>query len=148
LHGITALWIFTLMKRIDLSNSTQHEGEKLKREIEDLLLAYTEEMKEDNQKLMKELKRREASNHTIITEQKEMTNHQVKTETKPIEQIEKSEKGTREEQPAYTPPLPDEEESYHYSESETARVLALANKGLTAEEIAKKLNIGTGEVEL
>ncbi|MFC0472029.1 DUF6115 domain-containing protein [Halalkalibacter kiskunsagensis] len=35
-----------------------------------------------------------------------------------------------------------------YEQSDTAKVLSLSKKGLNAEEIAKRLHLGKGEVEL
>lgn len=137
LHGVTILWIFVLMKRIDLANSTKHEGEKLKREIEQLLLSYTAEMKEENEKLIRALEQKNEK------EQLEQKNE----EEEKVEEGAEVERETS-ERPYTLPLLDDESGSIDYTVSETARVLALADKGLQADEIAKTLNIGVGEVEL
>lgn len=133
LHGVTALWIFTLMKRLELVTISKKEMEQAKNEIEDLLLSYTEEMKEENERLVAMLK----------GSQQKPT---MDKETYQNEQIKKVKKEPEERYDNYAPPTIDQKPIYE--RSTTAEVLALAKQGQTTEQIAKSLDIGTGEVEL
>ncbi len=139
LHGVTALWIATLMKRMELANGSKQDTDKLKREIEDLLLSYTEEMKEENNKLANQLKALPVKEYATSFEKEEEEREQQAN----LSELE------QEEELNYEPPLPDDNGvEIDLQQSQTARVLALSDQGLTVEQIAKTLDIGTGEVEL
>ncbi|GAE36055.1 hypothetical protein JCM9157_3200 [Halalkalibacter akibai JCM 9157] len=162
LHGITFLWIMTLLQK----QSANHNQDlpKIKNEIEDLLIAYTAEMKEQNEKLIVELERR---NEKSI---KEVRLQQQKDRLKSVENKNDSEqeqhKQINEEEVAdrtvskpsarkstnyeeYQPPeIESEDIQAGYEQSDTAKVIALSKQGESLENIAKKLGLGKGEVEL
>jgi hypothetical protein len=57
LHGVTILLMLTLAKKVSVTESFDPErGEKVKQEMEDMLFAYTVQMKEENERLLKEIK--------------------------------------------------------------------------------------------
>ncbi|MDT8859000.1 hypothetical protein N0O92_02070 [Alkalihalobacillus sp. MEB130] len=152
LHAFTFLWIITLMKRQQHVQplSTKENEDKLKSEIEDLLVSYTVEMKEENERLVKQLKQLKATpekkSQGTSSEENPSPKQSLK-ESERVKQVPTRESITYDD---YSPPLIEEDqmESDMYEQSDTAKVLALAKQGLHAEEIAKKLSLGKGEVEL
>ncbi|MDE5412939.1 DUF6115 domain-containing protein [Alkalihalobacterium chitinilyticum] len=152
LHLLTFLWIVTLLQKINNQQTPAVDEEKLKREIEDLLFAYTSEMKEENQQLLEQLNKykQESSTASSIKRSEDqvkapevMMSTEMKEENKrppaSKEQIEYED---------YQPPALEVEETEMYEQSNTAKVLSLSKQGYSAEEIAKKLQLGKGEVEL
>ncbi len=149
LHFVAFFIIIILAQKVNANSSigSENDTEKLKHEIEDLLLSYTTEMKEENEKLINKLamkkKTLDHSQRTVVTtydrKQKEKIEKKA-TENRPVRQKD-------DEENLYVPPQVHEQEDT-VEQSTTAQVLSLANQGYTAKEIAKKLNIGDGEVEL
>lgn len=145
LHGVTFLWILTLMKRNSIAEHTIEDSEQLKQEIEDILLAYTAEMKEENERLLAQLRQKQAEapkNESAVENQISLA--KAVKETAPPEKEPPSASGYED----YQPPPVDDGEEVSFEQSDTARVLLLAKQGKSAEEIARKLNVGKGEVEL
>ncbi|UOE92815.1 coupling factor for flagellin transcription and translation [Alkalihalobacillus sp. LMS39] len=141
-HLFTILWIITLIQKLNAKESPI-DSEKVKQEIEDLLIAYTTEMKEENEKLAQQLR-------AVSTRQAEMVtpsyNQNIYKEQTPTRVVPTTPKARYE---GYTPPVIEEEKQEEiYEQSDTAKVLALAKQGWKAEEIAKKLQLGKVEVEL
>ena len=164
LHLFTFFWIINLIQKINLkSPNDTKEIERIKSEIEDVLLSYTAEMKEENEKLVLEMKKLKIDNNQMI-KRMEMnkeeepieipnklnaqrvfrTSNAYKVNTQPTNQ-----KPKRESYEEYNPPvIEDEKENDIFEQSDTAKILALAEQGNNAEQIAKKLSLGKGEVEL
>ncbi|PRO65204.1 DUF6115 domain-containing protein [Alkalicoccus urumqiensis] len=137
MHLFTIYAIVVLFRR----DSAQNNGdlERSKKEIEDLLEAYTEEMKEENERLVKTLERRSAQSE----------NRTVDTNAAPEHTYSYNHKEPAAEEKPYLPPLPVEEEpSGTYETSTKAKVYQLQDQGYSIEETAKKLKMGAGEVEL
>jgi ElaB/YqjD/DUF883 family membrane-anchored ribosome-binding protein len=137
------------MQRQQRPNQLADDVLKMKREIEDLLVSYTSEMKEENERLIKQIQesKRSISNEDQRGEKKNSVVLQVEANST----SRKNENHYVEKDPYenYLPPIINsEEEEDVYEQSDTAKVLSLSKKGLTTEEIAKKLNLGKGEVDL
>ncbi|MCM3713221.1 hypothetical protein M3202_03925 [Alkalihalobacillus oceani] len=145
LHGVTFLWILTLMKRNSIAEHTIEDSEQLKQEIEDILLAYTAEMKEENERLLARLRQKqtEVPQKESAVEKKASPPETAKELAAP-----KKELAPEPDYEDYQPPLADDGEDVSFEQSDTARVLLLAKQGKSAEEIARTLNVGKGEVEL
>ncbi|MFV8827176.1 DUF29 family protein [Alkalihalobacterium sp. APHAB7] len=152
LHLLTFLWIVTLLQKINNQQTPAVDEEKLKREIEDLLIAYTSEMKEENEQLLEQLVKykQESSRPSSIKRDENLvkepevivstgTQDEIKLPSAPKEQTEYED---------YKPPALESEDSEMYEQSNIAKVLSLSKQGYSAEEIAKKLHLGKGEVEL
>lgn len=153
LHFISFFTIIILIQKINTKHPVGQamEQEKLKREIEDLLVAYTAEMKEENEKLVNKivLKRK-----TMEQEQKNTIKTYENQRTKIKDRVVSVKPLPKEQKPRYVdveedfmPPMIDEGED-KLEQSSTAQVLSLSNQGLSAKEIAKRLSMGDGEVEL
>lgn len=169
LNLATILWIVVLMQKINqpsLENETI-DADKVTREIEDLLIAYTAEMKAENEKLMsefilsKEEKKRTESSYEAVVETEPVKNPselEIKqSEVSSTEPIHKERMNEREKDDNvkaeerfsdYQPPSIQDAKEDIYEQSDTLKVLTLAKQGLNIEEIAKKLKMGKGEVEL
>ncbi len=142
--------IVLLFQKLNLksSNGQEHDQEKLKKEIEALLVTYTLEMKEENEKLVNKIVSKQK------TAEQQQTNSIKTYEKKP------SPKANRNEGAFSKRPLLEAEEIEEFvppiiegtadvvEQSKTAQVLSLANQGLSPKEIAKRLSMGDGEVEL
>ncbi|WP_078554636.1 DUF6115 domain-containing protein [Alkalihalobacterium alkalicellulosilyticum] len=151
LHVFTILWIFTLFQKINHSVNQTINEEKLKAEIEDLLVAYTAEMKEENEKLLKVINQNVTPKR--ITKLEPFEQNEIERTTpihKGLEEkveepkVERNEK----EYDDYLPPVVEDQQVDMYEQSDTAKVIALAKQGMSADDIAKKLNLGKGEVAL
>ena len=108
-----------------------NELEREKREIEDVLTARVLEMKEDNERFLQQLKT-ELDQRTY-REVDQRPRHQTRIESAVANGIKEL-------------PLTNEREKYE--QSFEAKVLNLAQQGYTANEIAKKVKKGKGEIEL
>lgn len=159
LHLVTLFIIIVLVQRINSFKPTtnSNEQEKMKQEIEDLLIAYTAEMKEENDKLISNIiqkrKTHEKAQHkTIHTYQnvkpnvKETAKIQHEPDSKITNKIDIIRTDNQEEQD-FVLPINFEAEDI-VEKSSTAQILSLSKQGYSAKEIAKKLDIGDGEVEL
>lgn len=127
------------------------DEEKVVKEIEDLLLSYTTEMKENNERLARRI-----SKLAVNSSHEKVDNH--KTEAKKTERVAPptslvnsflDSSSNEENYKEYEPPLPDENPEEMAVDSPTSsRVLSLYKQGYSATNIAKELRIGAGEVEL
>ncbi|QQK76358.1 hypothetical protein HUG15_12850 [Salicibibacter cibarius] len=99
-------------------------------EIERLLKRYTNEMKEDNERLLRQLRPMQAKTpkSSFLSELEQATG-----------KLEKQEKG-------YEPPEPTGENEAQVTPA--AQALRLAQTGKSKQEIAEALSLGHGEVEL
>ncbi|MCD8501537.1 MAG: hypothetical protein LRY71_07525 [Bacillaceae bacterium] len=140
LHIITLYVLTILIQRINAKEKKPEQNyEQIKREIEDLMLSYTTEIKEENTKLVRMISKMRIpkNNHqevANVTEKKRIVN--------PAE-----DEPSLQETDDFTPPKVVTIED-KFEQSSTAQILSLANQGLSPKEIAKKLNMGDGEVEL
>ncbi|MCL7746492.1 DUF6115 domain-containing protein [Halalkalibacter alkaliphilus] len=142
LHAFTFLWILTLMRQ--QPHSSKENYEQIKNEIEDLLVSYTAEMKEENEQLVKQLKehKEKATLETNLKPSSHVTPKKHENHKQLIDDKTAKYKD-------YIPPIVKEDtEADVYQQSETAKVISLSNQGLDTSQIAKKLGLGKGEVEL
>lgn len=156
LHFTTLFIIIVLVQKINAikPSTNTNEQEKIKREIEDLLVAYTAEMKEENEKLINKIiqKRKVLENAEQRTVQL-YENIKPKAETKKVDfkpdrqMLNEIMKDADEDEQTFAPPMIAENEDV-VEKSTTAEILSLRNQGYSVKEIAKMLNIGDGEVEL
>ncbi|OIJ13137.1 hypothetical protein BKP37_11560 [Anaerobacillus alkalilacustris] len=150
LHLVSFYLIIVLIQKTNSKKdlTETNELESIKREIEDLLISYTTEMKEENEKLLSDIERKRitkgVSELTIKSNDYKDDLH-VNSSAPHIQKnvLQK----VIEEDDAYTPPLVSVTED-SLEQSNTAKVLSFAKQGYTSKEIAKKLNMGDGEVEL
>ncbi|WNF35433.1 hypothetical protein RJD24_13295 [Bacillaceae bacterium IKA-2] len=160
LHLITLFIIVVLVQKTNIIKPSQHsnvqEQEKLKQEIEDLLVAYTIEMKEENEKLINKLVQKRKTQERVKIETVktyEKTRGQTNEAEMKIEQsglLKPSPKRnyqTQTDQDSFIPPIVEGTEDI-VEQSSTAQILSLAKQGYSAKVIAKRLSIGDGEVEL
>lgn len=160
LHFITFYLLIMFYQR--LKAQQPFDKEKTLREMEDLLIAYTQEMKDNNEKLAKTVLRERKAKSSFsppiskdITEAKIVQNDENMKEDqenileqKHKVQDEKVETEHFQEQVMnYTPPLPKDEPPPLHT-SPISQILSLHKRGLDVNEIAKQLNMGAGEVEL
>lgn len=131
LHFVAFFFMVILYQKVHAKEDTLQNMKKEKQEIEDLLIAYMEEMKEENRQLKEWIYEERPVKEEIRLEPKER-----KKETK--------------EDPAIKEPmvLPVENVQDVYDFSPSMQAITLANQGLSIEEIAKKMKKGKGEVEL
>lgn len=158
LHLITLFVIVVLVQKTNVIKpslrSNDQEQEKLKQEIEDLLVAYTIEMKEENEKLINKLVQKRKVQEKVQTETfktYEKTRGQTYQADKKVEPAAlpnpSLKKNYQTSEHSYGAPLVEETEDI-VEQSSTAQILSLAKQGYSAKAIAKRLNIGDGEVEL
>lgn len=155
LHLITLFIIIVLMQKVNTMKPSSNAGEqeKVKREIEDLLVAYTAEMKEENEKLVNKISQMRKTQEkvqlsTIRSYEKTQTkNEEKETSFNPRIRSQQNRPEIDENEETYAPPLIMESEDI-MEQSSTAQILSLSKQGYSPKEIAKKLNIGDGEVEL
>ncbi|OIJ17862.1 hypothetical protein BKP45_20085 [Anaerobacillus alkalidiazotrophicus] len=154
LHFVSFYLIIVLIQKTNSKKglTETNELETIKREIEDLLISYTTEMKEENEKLLSDIERKRktkgVSELTIKSNYDKDGLHVNfnKKNSAPLIQKNVLQK-VIEKDDAFTPPLVSVNED-SLEQSNTAKVLSYAKQGYTSKEIAKKLNMGDGEVEL
>lgn len=142
LHAFSFYWIFHLKQRTKETS-----------EIEGMLAAYTEEMKEENDKLIRQMKTfgenlsqtNEATSFPNAQKDENVENsseHEwaLPVETEPTENVDSA--------VSETDTAPVEEDEEKSEKSLEAQALSLAEEGLKQDEIAKKLGRGKGEIEL
>lgn len=146
------------MQREKQPEASKQEMEKIKNELEDLLIAYTAEIKEGNERLLKQLEENKQLNQVP----ERMTAPEIKNVEEPVKvkvnhnaphniHVKQNDfvEEPEERYDEYSPPVVNQAtEDMYYEQSDTAKVLALAKQGLSVEQIAKKLNMGKGEVDL
>ncbi|WP_444684193.1 DUF6115 domain-containing protein [Alkalicoccus luteus] len=123
LHLVTFYAVIILFRRQE-AEPTQDMDKKM-RQMEDILAAYTEEMKASNERLLQEIQGTAAAE---ISQKQKVAD---------AEEVQRS----------YTPPLPQEQDET-FQLSDRAKVLQLYAAGKKPEQIAEELQMGTGEVEL
>ncbi|UTR10841.1 hypothetical protein MM300_00440 [Evansella sp. LMS18] len=146
LHLVCFYFIILLYQR--LKHQEPFDKEKTLNEMEEMLLAYTTEMKENNEKIARIVSRKLNSQSAGPKPEDRSTDAGPDDYGREQEGPEGEILAFHAEQKEYTPPLPDEEKAVSVDTSPQSRVLSLHNEGYTINEIARKLNMGTGEVEL
>ncbi|WP_018922527.1 hypothetical protein [Salsuginibacillus kocurii] len=177
LHVFSIFFIILLYKKLH-RQGVDAGGERLKKEIEDLLIAHTEEMKAENEQLLNKLQtthteeRLEDQNHrqkeapspdTTTAGSKEPENKtgpakkrgKVNTFQSTLASVQANQSykkvnnntlEDRDEHNLYELPVDDVTDKVE--QSTEAQVIALYEEGLPPDEIAQKLQIGKGEVDL
>ncbi|WP_261132874.1 DUF6115 domain-containing protein [Bacillus sp. Marseille-Q3570] len=143
IHVITLLSLIIIWKR---SGAADHQDLKAaKKEMEDILLAYTTEMKEENEAFLKELASLDDRRKTDRN-QRDINGDEIPREKRPMNQKASDEIIQDEEDKIYSPPINEEKETFGVSLG--SQIISLHNNGYSLDEIAKKVNKGKGEVEL
>jgi hypothetical protein len=132
IHIVTLYVLFRLHQ-----NQKAVPAETAQKEIEGLLAAYVNEIKEENDNLIHRLGQNNGSEDVENRPEKESETESLKSK----EQME-----TDHEDIQYSPPVSQGEDSFE--QSLAARALFLEKQGCNHEEIARKLNKGKGEIEL
>ncbi|UTR15070.1 hypothetical protein MM221_00255 [Salipaludibacillus sp. LMS25] len=160
LHLISFFIIVVLFQRLD--NQKPLDKEKTLKEMEDLLISYTTEMKDNNERLARRMahltpsvkatpvtpklsfeEKETGSSPAFSDEVDELHGTNVKEDVnEPIEEASDTKYAE------YEPPLPSSEKEVSVEPSDTSKVLSLNKQGYTEQEIAKKLDMGAGEVAL
>lgn len=148
LHLFTFFWIIILMHKINVQSSSSNDYEKIKAEIEDILISYTEEMKDENEKLLVQIKKMKEENEKLKFHQEQASAIPRQTPLFPNNKQEEKEEKEKQYEHYRPPEIPDQPMEDLFEQSDTLKILTLAKQGLSAEQIAKKLNLGKGEVEL
>ncbi len=131
LHFVTFFILIVIVKKMRSAFDYQ-QFETQKKELEDLLAYYSVELKEENERFLKEILEKTKLQETG-TELKET--HNVAEEQNTLTEIEEI---VQEEKTVETYAQPSLE----------AQALQLYEQGYDIKEIAKKLNKGHGEIEL
>lgn len=162
LHFVCFYFLIILYQR--QKNQQPLDKEKILREMEDLLVAYTTEMKENNERLAKIVAReRKATpifspqSHQRMSTEKSILHKKISNVAKQgvtaTEKVQVNSEDsftptfTEETLSSYVPPIP-EDNLPPVETSPVSQILSLHRSGLPVNEIAKKLNMGAGEVEL
>ncbi|SDN28929.1 DUF6115 domain-containing protein [Alkalicoccus daliensis] len=154
LHLISFFALLVLYKRQE-AYRPENDNKNIK-EMEDMLLSYTTEMKDNNERLIRRLKEEKASYiKSGINSAEEETEKQTGPPA-PKENLPDStqhpetnkEQALYDKYENYEPPLPDLEKPPLVETTLRSQVLALKEKGYSENEIAQQLKIGAGEVEL
>ncbi|HET7522353.1 MAG TPA: hypothetical protein VFJ73_03405 [Bacillales bacterium] len=144
LHGICLYWIFRLK-----------QGTAAATEVENVLAAYSEQIREENDEFIRRLEALEHGDSRAEGETPENSRPlKKKNETEPAEaEISEADRESgnekrvqEDETGSFSSPADGVED--RFEPSLEARVLSLADQGFDHETIAKKLNCGKGEVEL
>ncbi len=140
IHIITLLSIIIVWKRSGAAE--QEDFRAMKSEMEDILIAYTTEMKEENEVFLKEL--------ASLQEEKPVGNRDNK-ENASTEKPEKKRMtgdipAKAEHEISYSPPVSKEKETFGASVS--SQILSMQKQEYSLDEIAKRVNKGKGEVVL
>lgn len=148
-HFVTFFTLIILYKRQEPTQSGNNQQSM--KEMEDMLLSYTTEMKENNERLIRRLKEEKSQ----LIKQQAMNIYETSPEVLTAKEGADKDKSTDtsavkvKAYEDYEPPVPSETSPEEKVEaSKHSRVLALNQEGYSEKEIARRLNIGAGEVEL
>ncbi|GGC97147.1 coupling factor for flagellin transcription and translation [Pontibacillus salipaludis] len=156
LHGILLVAIVILSLRVSKAKELEKRQEQIAKEIEDTFTAYLIEIKEENANLLNKLEENGDNGGKVKPDEETLEDAPYILNTRNdinhsydqvVEQEDTgSKRGNKNETPSYQPPVPDEQD--HYQPSIESTVLQMYNEGATIEEIAKRLDRGTTEIEL
>lgn len=156
LHLVSFFIMVILYQRIESQKPL--DKDKTIREMEDLLVSYTSEMKENNERLVRRMTK--ISPETVQkrpVDQSEKQNTLTKvvcSESKNDGPSSQSNENSSDlpyddnEYDQYMPPTPSDKDQVSFDSSSTANVLSLSKQGYSENEIAKRLQMGAGEVGL
>ncbi|MEK4565288.1 hypothetical protein MKX54_11490 [Alkalihalobacillus sp. FSL R5-0424] len=117
-------------RRVTELEKRLNKSEQMRDELEQSLLVFAEEMKSGNERILKQVSGVEA----------------LKVDSIPKRSVESSNSGLPQD---YKPLIPTEkQEDTSYQPSTQATVLNLYKQGFSPAEIAKRLHMGKGEVDL
>ncbi|MDG5788162.1 hypothetical protein QA612_11750 [Evansella sp. AB-P1] len=148
LHLISFLFMIILFQRQEKQQIVDQK--KILNEMEDMLVAYTAEMKENNERIAnivlkrsKEFTVSRAKNHENKDkiQEKDFADESIIIEKASIRMEDEDD-----EYEAYSPPVPEDDSKA--TTSANAKILSLHQEGYSVQEIAQQLNMGAGEVEL
>lgn len=171
LHLISLFAIVVLYQKTEAMQPPDHN--QTLREMEDLLISYTTEMKENNERMARRLSKLNTDQVAVRTAEgpnqnqtleRNQTKHpfdSVKKDVSFDEEMQNDHQNEKEsilnrendqspeadEYTDYVPPGVDDEE-VRVDTSSTSRILSLHAQGYSVQEIAKQLRMGAGEVEL
>jgi hypothetical protein len=140
---VNLFFILVLWKKYSLSDLSALE--KTKNEIEDLLISYTIEMKDDNEKLLSLLGNQIHKNDqvdNVLNQQFEEKNDNMVDEDNS-----KDKQAIQSDEITYAELINDTDQEV-VVKSVKEEAIMLSKEGLSLEEIAKKLGKGKGEIEL
>jgi len=157
LHLVSFFVMIILYQRVE--NQKPLDKDKTIREMEDLLVSYTAEMKENNERLVRRM--------TKISPATLGKNSDIQSENQNVYQansaypkVKKDEQTVESEEVSldvaidnnydeYTPPTPsNNKDQISFASSNTAKVLSMSKQGYSENDIAKRLQMGAGEVSL
>lgn len=119
-------------RKLTLLEKRLETSEQMREEMEQSLLIFAEEMKNGNDRILRQMSK-EKSLKEMLT---------------PIQTEEPIEKGLTSVED-YQPPVPKEEQAETvYQPSTQATIISLTKQGVSSTEIAKQLHMGKGEVDL
>ncbi|WP_096435382.1 DUF6115 domain-containing protein [Alteribacter populi] len=155
LHFISFYFLILLYQKQQNISYSEKKHKQTVQEIEDLLVAYTAEMKDSNEKLINELVEKQHETQAANPRNSDYKTEELGKEKQQSENIRphinpfpEPEVVILETEQNYSPPVPKDEPEESVEASQTAQVLSLYHQGYSELDIAKKLNIGNGEVQL
>ncbi|QTM99438.1 hypothetical protein ERJ70_09055 [Sediminibacillus dalangtanensis] len=150
LHIFTFIAIRLLFQKLQQNgNEGQAKIDSLQ-QSEEMLSAFLHEIREENDRLLKELDEPTSKNkHTAQKNSNEGVSSAFEEEQAPPykQSYRKRYTSDKAEDSEYVPPMPEVQQDT-VEESVTAKVYSLYDQGYTVDEIAKKLDKGKTEVEL
>ncbi|GEL06684.1 DUF6115 domain-containing protein [Salisediminibacterium halotolerans] len=150
LHLVSFFVMIILYQKIE-SSQPPDTGRTLK-EMEDMLISYTTEIKENNEKLARRINDMDtaASKPAPLTENLRHAQADEQKDKRAAETAAKQDTAADADYSAYNPPLPEETAAQEaaFISSETSRVLSMHQQGFSEADIARQLGIGAGEVHL
>lgn len=141
---IHALSLFALILLFQRQNSGRNAENKMKQaanETEEMLTAFLMEMKEENEKLIEDLKKAQALEKPAQTKKREPMPDPVLPPVTPRKAAAQAYKQTTKHSGSVL-------QEQHAEKPLIDQMVDLQKSGLSKEEIAKKLNVGRTEVEL
>ncbi|AOM83158.1 DUF6115 domain-containing protein [Salisediminibacterium beveridgei] len=166
LHLVSIFAIVTLYQKTEAFKPM--DKEQTLREMEDLLVSYTTEMKENNERIARRLSKLnleqakptnfEKESRDPTEEQKQGNQHPSekpekdadfvnKSSAASLKELNREQTNEKDEYGGYKPPsIPDDD--VKVNTSSTSRILSMHAQGESPQEIARKLQMGAGEVEL
>ena len=139
LHLVSFFVMLILYQKIESAKPL--DKEKTLKEMEDMLVAYTTEIKADNEKLARRL-------NNLSLEETAEAGEKSRPEMHP-DGVKNSSERPEETYQDYSPPIPEEpQEEVTIASSDTSKVLLMHQQGYHAEDIARYMRMGAGEVEL
>lgn len=134
LVGFLFIRLQTTERQLKQIQQRLDDSERAREEVEQSLFVFADEIKEGNERVLQQVANHLDSNsHANDSTFETITEEANKLEPEP-----------------YQPPMPTnhQEQKQTYHQSPQAMVLSLHNQGMSSNDIAKKMNMGKGEVDL